>query len=89
MRNSQCNRGEVPLQPLVRELPREDANDPAIGELPPPGTFPATREALYGMTAAQIALLGVFYGVPMPGFDERSLRDALAAFVGAPAIFHA
>lgn len=73
----------------MRELPPGGANDPAIGTLPPQGVFPHTREALYEMTTAEIATLGAFYGVLMPGADERSRRDALAAFLGAPAIFQA
>ena len=87
--NSMCNRGDVPLQPLVRELPPGGAHDPAIGVRPPQGTFPGTREALYEMTTTEIATLGAFYGVLMPGADERSRRDALAAFLGTPPIFHA
>ena len=41
------------------------------------------------MTVAEMALLAAFYGIILPGAGERSLRDALADFVGVPSMFHA
>ena len=77
-----------PLQPLVREVLNGAV---AVGTLPPAGTFPVTREAVYRLGAAGLDAIEVFYGTVLPGgagaADLRLRRDALSAFIGAPPMF--
>ena len=85
--NSLCQ-ASSPLQPLVREVLNGAV---AVGTLPPAGTFPVTREAVYRLGAAGLDAIEVFYNTVLPGgagaADLRLRRDALSAFIGAPPMF--
>ncbi|PRW58162.1 F-box only 22-like isoform B [Chlorella sorokiniana] len=78
-RNVSSQGHRAPLQPLHREQAAAGGGH-ALGALPPHGVFPADRDALGQLTAAQINELEEFYGQQFVGASVAIRRKAFSDY---------